>query len=259
MLANSAGAAKCAVSVEDIRKALQLPTTAVIQVSEVTDLGYDRTFLVACSAHETGAEQRWCLRVFAPSSNRLRVKHAMHAFAVSGVTPHLEHMCEQWSLEKWLGPTFCLESSTVQSMRAIGALIAQVHKSVPTTWFDDHIALVREEFPALAHMHQHDIAAHALVRLAGGVNVDNSGRDTIQYRCVCLIPSSTLNNHALPHTNARLPKRLCRMLADPANAALCQSWASAHICMPRYAQAQRLVTLHGDIHAGNLVRVRLSC
>ena len=43
------------------------------------------------------------------------------------------------------------------------------------------------------------------------------------------------------------------MLADPSNAGLCQAWASAHVCMPRYVFAQRLVTLHGDIHPGNLV------
>lgn len=43
------------------------------------------------------------------------------------------------------------------------------------------------------------------------------------------------------------------MLADPSNAGLCQTWASAHVCMPRYVFAQRLVTLHGDIHPGNLV------
>ena len=43
------------------------------------------------------------------------------------------------------------------------------------------------------------------------------------------------------------------MLADPSNAGLCQAWASAHVCMPRYTFAQRLVTLHGDIHPGNLV------
>ena len=44
-----------------------------------------------------------------------------------------------------------------------------------------------------------------------------------------------------------------RMLADRSNAGLCQAWASAHVCMPRYVFAQRLVTLHGDIHPGNLV------
>jgi hypothetical protein len=44
------------------------------------------------------------------------------------------------------------------------------------------VALVRKEFAALADMHQHDLAAHALVRLAGGINVDNKARDELQYR-----------------------------------------------------------------------------
>ena len=106
----------------------------------------------------------------------------MRAFAVSGVTPRVVYSCEQWSLETWLGPTFSLESTTPECMRQVGALIAQVHKNVPPAWFDEHVALVRKEFAALADMHQHDLAAHALVRLAGGINVDNKARDELQYR-----------------------------------------------------------------------------
>lgn len=186
MFADASSACSCAVSAEDIREALGLSTTAEIQVSEVTDRGYDRTFLVACREHGSDAARRWCLRVFAPSSNRQRVKNAVQAFQVSGATPLVEHACEAWSLEKWLGPTYCVESSTVQSMREVGALIARVHTSVPTQWFDEHIALVRSEFPALAQMHQHDIAAHALVRLAGGISADCRGLDERQYRYNCL-------------------------------------------------------------------------
>lgn len=198
---------ECAVTVHEIRQALQLPTHAVIKVSEVTDLGYDRTFLVTCHADTESAEQRWCLRVYAPSTNRLRVLNAVRAFAVSGVTPRVVYSCEWWSLEKWLGPAFSLESSTAESMRQIGALIAQVHNSVPPAWFDEHVALVRKEFPALADMHQHDIAAHVLVRLAGGINVDNKGRDELQYRYAAFMlalngrtPRSDVNDAGLCHT-----------------------------------------------------------
>ena len=227
----------CAVSVEEICAALELPTHAVVQVSEVTDLGYDRTFLVTCQAHAESPEQRWCLRVYAPSSNRARVQNAVRAFAVSGVTPRVVYSCELWSLEKWLGPAFSLESNTAEAMRQVGALIAQVHKSVPSAWFDEHVALVQKEFPALADMHQHDIAAHALVRLAGGVNVDNKARDELQYRYAACIPRphAMFQTHTPSHAqDARRPmqrrpvpsmgKRAClhaslRLCAAPRHAA----------------------------------------
>ena len=45
------------------------------------------------------------------------------------------------------------------------------------------------------------------------------------------------------------------MMLDPANAALLREWCLAGSLLPQHPLARRLVSLHGDIHAGNVVRV----
>lgn len=178
------GAASCVVNPSDIKEALRAPADSVLEMTEVSELGYCRAFMVICRTPAAQTSSTWCLRAFddTASTNTPRLKAAMRAFSASGATPHVECIRAAWSLERWLGPTYCIASSSLESMRNVGGLVAQVHKSVCTRWFDDYVQGVRVQFPALAHMLQHDIATPALVRLAGGENPDGRARDIEQFR-----------------------------------------------------------------------------
>lgn len=176
-----------------------------------------------------------CLRLYEVSTEEehtvyeQHVKRAGEAFAEHGLAPAVYAAGSGWSLEPWLGPTLESSEYSLDDMQTLGRLLAALHCNVQSAWFaPTHEGMLRE-FPAVqSHDQLQSLAPHAVARLAFGVSVGRKVRDEAQIR----------------------------MLADTSNAELLYLWASGETGLaPVHPAAKRVVTVHGDAHPRNLVRV----
>ena len=205
-------------------------STAALTVESVREYGYNSD-TIKLSVHGVSS----CLRLYEvdtdgnPTASETHIKQAVRAFAAHGLAPAVYAAGSGWSLEPWLGPT--LESSAYlpEDMQTLGRLLAALHSSVPAAWFAPTREGVLRGFPAVqSHEQLHGFAPHAAARLALGVSVGGHMRDQAQIR----------------------------MLADTSNAELLHLWASPNTALaPVHPAAQRVVTVHGDAHPRNLVRL----
>lgn len=183
-----------------------------------------------------------CLRLYQTNENselsaaEHRIKRAMQAFAAHGLAPAVYAAGNGWSLEPWLGPSLHRTGHSLDDMRCVGQLLAALHNKVHASWFEESAQKVLLEFPTINKRQQTDMATttlgtlapHAAARLALGVAAGAQVGDTTQIR----------------------------MLADTCNGELLSAWASGQTAVaPRHPAATRLVTVHGDAHDGNIVRV----
>ena len=205
-------------------------TSAVLTVQSVKEYGYNPDTM-KLSVHGLSS----CLRLYKmalsrdPDAYEQHVKRAAAAFAAQGLAPAIYAAGSGWSLEPWLGPTLESSECSPNDMQALGHLLAALHCDVPTAWFEATAQTALRDFPAVRMQAQLlSLAPHAAARLAFGLAAGRHMHDEVQIR----------------------------MLADTSNAELLQHWAAGGTALaPRHPAARRIVTVHGDAHPRNLVRM----
>ena len=212
------------------RKHAGAASTAPLTMESVREYGYNSD-TIKLSVDTVSS----CLRLYevdtegTPKACENHTKQAAGAFAAHGLAPAVYAAGSGWSLEPWLGPTLQSSAYLPEDMQTLGRLLAALHSSVPTAWFVPTCEGVLRWFPAVQSYEQlQGFAPHAVARLALGVSVSGNMRDEAQIR----------------------------MLADTSNAELLHLWASPDTALaPVHPAAQRVVTVHGDAHPRNLVRL----
>ena len=213
------------------------------KVQDVSGKGGSQTYKI--SAHGRGVEPRTVAlhsRSEAASGGAARdplndviTEAAAVVFAKAGLSPPRLAYGKDWFLELWEG-TGWPDHDAEELPAQLGKQLAAVH-AIPTEWFDGWREKLKESFPFLkpvpdgsqvwwfAHRSQDFLA-----------NRSNEWKELCESIAAAPLPAAR-------------PLRPQPLLTDCAGASLYE---------PRTAAGRRIVTVHGDVHRQNLVRVALA-